>query len=58
LVHTFYNNGLFIALDVNSGSIHLVEEVVHQILKEFPRALPEYHELFVKFGAVCDAETL
>jgi uncharacterized protein len=58
LVHTFYNNGLFIALDVNSCSIHLVEEVVHQILKEYSDVLPLYDDLLAKFGASYDAETL
>jgi uncharacterized protein len=58
LVHTFYNNGLLIALDVNSGSIHLVEEVVHRMLKAYPDALPQYDDLREKFGADCDAELL
>jgi uncharacterized protein len=58
LVHTFYNNGLYIALDVNSGSIHLVEEVVYRILKEFPAILPHYDELVAKCGRFTDAATL
>jgi uncharacterized protein len=58
LVHTFYNNGLYIALDVNSGSIHLVEEVVYRILKEFPVVLPHYDGLVAKCGRFIDAATL
>jgi uncharacterized protein len=58
LVHTFYNNGLLIALDVNSGSIHLVEEVVHRILKAYPAALPQYDDVLKKFGDNCNAELL
>lgn len=49
MVHTYCLNELYIALDVNSGSIHLVEEVIHRILKEFPNNPPfesDLHELF------------
>lgn len=31
-IHKFKNRGLFIVIDVNSGAIHLVEEVIYDIL--------------------------
>lgn len=49
MVHTFFLNGIHVALDVNSGSIHLVDESVHRILKEFPNAPPEEGELRKRF---------
>jgi uncharacterized protein len=52
LVHTFENNGLYIALDVNSGSIHMVEEVVHRILKAYPDALPSVATVLGQFAPV------
>ena len=36
MVHAFENNGHYIALDVNSGSIHCIDEMVYDILKNFP----------------------
>jgi uncharacterized protein len=58
MVHSFFSNGIFIALDVNSGSIHLVEEVVHRILKEYPLELPLYDGLLERFGSDYPAETV
>lgn len=51
MVHTFYLNGLFIALDVNSGSIHLLEEVAYRILNEYPLEIPSDSDLIAKFGS-------
>ncbi|NLW47044.1 MAG: thioether cross-link-forming SCIFF peptide maturase [Firmicutes bacterium] len=58
MVHTYCLNGLYIALDVNSGSIHLVEEVVHRILKEFPHHLPIEAELYQRLGSDYSQETI
>lgn len=36
MVHAFKNNGLYIAVDTNSGSIFGIDEVTYEILKAFP----------------------
>lgn len=41
MVHTFYNNGYYIALDVNSGSIHCIDELTYKILNEYKDGLPD-----------------
>ncbi len=58
MVHTFSLNNLFIALDVNSGSIHLVEEVVHRILKEYPNKPPYEGDLHERFDPDYPWETI
>ena len=32
MVHQYRNNGLNIVLDVNSGSVHVVDDVVYDVL--------------------------
>ncbi|HZJ82406.1 MAG TPA: thioether cross-link-forming SCIFF peptide maturase [Clostridia bacterium] len=39
MVHAFEVNNYFIALDVNSGSIHALDEVTYDILKAFPNGI-------------------
>ncbi|MCL6592078.1 MAG: 4Fe-4S cluster-binding domain-containing protein, partial [Firmicutes bacterium] len=51
MVHTFAMNDNYIALDVNSGSIYLVEEIVYSILKDFPNKFPSYEEVFNQKGS-------
>ena len=36
MVHAFEVNNYYIALDVNSGSIHSLDEIAYNILKAFP----------------------
>ena len=36
MVHAFEVNNYYIALDVNSGSIHSLDEITYNILKAFP----------------------
>ena len=32
MIHQFKNNGIFIVLDVNSGAVHVVDELVYEML--------------------------
>lgn len=32
MVHCYENNGFYIALDVNSGAVHVVDRVVYEII--------------------------
>lgn len=51
MVHTFFKNDNYIALDVNSGSIYLVAEIIYSFLKEFPNAFPSLEEVIQMIGA-------
>lgn len=39
MVHQYTNNGYHIVLDVNSGSVHLVDELVYELVKPVEEAL-------------------
>ncbi|MBR5798700.1 MAG: thioether cross-link-forming SCIFF peptide maturase [Lachnospiraceae bacterium] len=41
MVHQYKNNGYNIVLDVNSGSVHVVDEVVYDVIPVVSRALSE-----------------
>lgn len=41
MVHTFYLNGYYIALDVNSGAVHVLDELTYKILSKFSDKLEE-----------------
>lgn len=41
MVHTFYLNGYYIALDVNSGAVHVLDELTYKILNKFSDKLDE-----------------
>ncbi len=41
MVHTFYLNGYYIALDVNSGAVHVLDELTYKILNKFSSRLDE-----------------
>ena len=32
MVHCYENNGFYIALDVNSGAVHVVDRVVYEMI--------------------------
>ena len=34
MVHVYQNNGFNIALDVNSGAVHVVDDVVYDLIPE------------------------
>ena len=39
MIHKYAMNGLFIVLDVNSGAVHVVDEIVYDVL-DFYKELP------------------
>lgn len=41
MVHTFYLNGYYIALDVNSGAVHVLDKLCFDLLNKFEDKLPE-----------------
>ncbi len=41
MVHTFYQNGYYIALDVNSGAVHVLDKLAFNLLNKFEDKLPE-----------------
>lgn len=41
MVHTFYLNGYYIALDVNSGAVHVLDKLCFDLLNKFGDKLPE-----------------
>ena len=58
MVHAFENNGYYIVLDVNSGSIHCVDEMVYEILKAFPYGFSSSEEVIQKFKGKYDEQEL
>ncbi|MBQ7506636.1 MAG: thioether cross-link-forming SCIFF peptide maturase [Lachnospiraceae bacterium] len=38
MVHVFQNNGMFLALDIESGSVYALDEVMYEILRRCPEA--------------------
>jgi len=44
MVHVFVQNGLHIALDVNSGNIYLLDEISGKMLEGFPDAPPTWEQ--------------
>ncbi len=52
MVHAFEMNGLYIAVDVNSGSVHSLDRITYEILKAFPdnfsadRAIQKFGDKF------------
>ena len=41
MVHTFYLNGYYIALDVNTGAVHVLDKLCFDLLNKFEDKLPE-----------------
>ena len=41
MVHVYQNNGYYIALDVNSGAVHVVDEVVYHLIPALEEAVKE-----------------
>jgi len=44
VIHQYKNNGYNIVMDVNSGSVHVVEDVVYDAIKLLDAELPEMEE--------------
>ena len=32
MIHRYYNNGYYIVLDVNSGAVHVVDELAYEVI--------------------------
>ncbi|MBN2260822.1 MAG: thioether cross-link-forming SCIFF peptide maturase [Clostridiales bacterium] len=41
MIHKFNQGGLYIVLDVNSGAIHVIDEMVYDILDYYPNVNPQ-----------------
>lgn len=42
MIHKFNKNGVYVALDVNSGAVHVIDELVFDILDHYPeKSIPE-----------------
>ena len=41
MIHQFRNNGYNIVLDVNSGSVHVVDDVVYDAVALMEKNMPE-----------------
>jgi uncharacterized protein len=51
MVHVFEMKQQYFAVDVNSGSIHLVHRVVYDILKAFPDLFPKHDKVLGRFDS-------
>lgn len=60
MVHTFYLNGYYIALDVNSGAVHVLDKLCFDLLNKFEDKLPEEFpcEILDELSAEYDREEL
>ena len=58
LVHTFKQKNINIALDVESGAVHVLDEVSFAILNAFPDKLPHLDSVKEKLGAEFSAAEL
>ena len=36
MIHKFERNGVYVVLDVNSGAVHVIDEMVYKILDHYP----------------------
>ena len=41
MVHIFCQNGYKLALDSESGAVHILSDIAYSILEKFPDGLPE-----------------
>ena len=41
MIHTYEQDGLFVALDVNSGAVHLLDDLTYALLRELAAPIPE-----------------
>ena len=64
MIHQYINNGYHIVLDVNSGSVHVVDPVVYDAIKAVAEQIPElekpqaarYAEWTEKYGSATQTE--
>ena len=48
MVHQYKNNGYNIVLDVNSGCVHVVDDVVYDIIEKFNEYINENRDSYCK----------
>ncbi len=48
MIHKFQQEDMFIVLDVNSGAIHIIDELIYNILDYYPKNSKEYTLLEIK----------
>ncbi|MGI6001487.1 MAG: thioether cross-link-forming SCIFF peptide maturase [Candidatus Merdisoma sp.] len=41
MIHRYYNNGYYIVLDVNSGAVHVVDELAYEVIGLYETCTPE-----------------
>ena len=41
MIHRYYNNGYYIVLDVNSGAVHVVDELAYEVIGLYEEHQPE-----------------
>ena len=41
MIHRYYNNGYYIVLDVNSGAVHVVDELAYEVIGLYENSRPE-----------------
>ncbi len=56
MIHKYSMNGYFIVLDVNSGAVHIVDEVVYDVL-DYYREIPN-NEIYEKLGGKYSKEQI
>ena len=52
MVHQYKNNGYNIVMDINSGAIHVVDDVVYDTLLLMEQMLPE-EEVLARYNTKC-----
>ena len=51
MIHQYKNNGYAIVLDVNSGSVHVVDEIVYDVIALLDQGAEEA-EVLVKIAGI------
>ena len=41
MIHRYYNNGYYIVLDVNSGAVHVVDELAYEVIGLYEESTQE-----------------
>ena len=66
MIHRYYNNGYYIVLDVNSGAVHVVDELAYEVIglyeehsrKEIEESLKDRWDIEDIREVIDDVETL
>lgn len=44
MIHQYINNGYYIVLDVNSGSVHVVDKLMYEVIEHLSKQMPDLTE--------------